>query len=491
MNDLMKPFGRRSVLQGLGAATALGAGVPLVSPLVSNVFAASPPGQDLRQPPVERSKDGLLDVSLKARIGTYELGGRTVHLRGFDGGPVGRTLDIEAGDTLRLQLVNELPFDPLEYLCTAYPVPGENAPRGFNVTNMHVHGVHVSPRAPADDIFLLLRSGETFNYVYDVHREHPPGTYFYHAHFHGSVALQVASGMSGGLIIRGEMDRIPEIAAAEEKVMVIQTQRFNKDGICDNYEIRKTGDQYYVNGQVNPVIRMRPGEVQRWRLVNASHMFAVDLKLGKWPMTALCYDGNPLPKAKEVDHVLLIPGNRADVLVKGFAPGVYYLIGGETVGTLATVVFEGEPHEMPLFAGDLPEIPALKPITEKEVTYGRRLEFGMTYAPPRVHYLINNQPFSCTETWKIPLNAVEEWEVYNHTEDPHPFHIHINPFQVVSGGDVEPGIWLDTLELPPFERITFRTRFSTYTGKFVFHCHNLTHEDMGMMQAVEVVERDI
>ena len=96
--------------------------------------------------------------------------------------------------------------------------------------------------------------------------------------------------------------------------------------------------------------------------------------------------------------------------------------------------------------------------------------------------LINNQPFSCTETWKIPLNAVEEWEVYNHTEDPHPFHIHINPFQVVSGGDVEPGIWLDTLELPPFERITFRTRFSTYTGKFVFHCHNLTHEDMGMMR---------
>jgi FtsP/CotA-like multicopper oxidase with cupredoxin domain len=478
---------RRSVLKGLGTTAAMGAAAPLVGCALPN----TPLGPDLRQPVVRKSAGGLLDTKIDARIGTYDLGGKTVHLRGFDGGPVGPTLRIEAGDTLRLQLNNNLPFDPVDYLCTPYPVPGENAPRGLNVTNMHVHGVHVSPRAPADDIFLLLRHKESFNYVYDVHKGHPPGTYFYHTHFHGSVALQVASGMSGALIILGEMDTIPEIAAAKDQVIVIQTQRFNDEGICDNYETLLKGNQFYVNGQVNPVIRVRPGEVQRWRLVNASHAFATDLRLEETTFTALCYDGNPLPKSQLTDHVLLIPGNRADVLIKGGEPGVYRLDGGEGVGTLATVIVEGETEDMPLFEGALPEIAALRPISEDEVTYGRRLEFGMTDGPPNPNYLINNQPFSCTETWKIPLNAVEEWEVYNHTEDPHPFHIHINPFQVVSGGGVEPGIWLDTLELPPFERITFRTRFSTYTGKFVFHCHNLIHEDMGMMQAVEVVAPEV
>jgi len=479
-------FPRRSILKGLGATAAFGVGVPLIG----NALAAASAGPDLQQPIVKSSKNGLLDTTVDARIGTYNLGDETVHLRGFDGGPVGPTLRIDAGDTLRLKLSNNLPFDPVDYLCTPYPVPGENAPRGFNVTNMHVHGVHVSPRAPADDIFLLLRNGESFNYVYDVHRDHPPGTYFYHAHFHGSVAIQVASGMSGALIILGEMDQIPEIKAAKDQVMVIQTQRFNKDGFCDDYETLLKGNRFYINGQVNPVIRLRPGEVQRWRLINASHAYAVELKLEQNSFTALCYDGNPLPQTSITDRIKLIPGNRADVLVKGGEPGTYTLSGGEGVGTLATVVVEGKRTDMPLFTGALPEIKALKPIANADVTYGRRLEFGMTDAPPAVHYLINNQPFSCEEAWQIPLGAVEEWEVYNHTEDPHPFHIHINPFQVVSGGDVKKGVWLDTLELPPFERIVFRTRFSTYTGKFVFHCHNLLHEDMGMMQAIEVVDAE-
>jgi FtsP/CotA-like multicopper oxidase with cupredoxin domain len=150
---------------------------------------------------------------------------------------------------------------------------------------------------------------------------------------------------------------------------------------------------------------------------------------------------------------------------------------------------EGKGPDMPVYSGDLPQPKSLRPIAESEVTYGRRLEFGMVYAEQqKPRFTINNQPFSCTETWKIPLGAVEEWEIYNHTQYSHPFHIHVNPFQVVSGGGVQPGIWLDTLNLLPFDRITFRTRFETYTGKFVFHCHNLLHEDRGMMQAVEVVQ---
>jgi FtsP/CotA-like multicopper oxidase with cupredoxin domain len=479
----MTELDRRAVLMGLGASAL----APLTGCTASVAAPAS--GPDLWQPPVVQSASGLLRTTVDARMGAYALGSRSVVMRGYDGLPLGRTLKVRAGDTLRLTLTNSLPFDPLDYLCTATPVPGDNAPRGFNITNMHLHGVHVSPNSPADNILLLVRSGDTQHYVYDIPKDHPPGTYFYHAHFHGSVALQVASGMAGALIIEGKLDDIPAIKAAGTKVIAFQTQRFNDAGVCDDYAILQNSTQVYVNGQVTPVIRMRPGEVQRWNMINSSHQQNVDLALDDHPFTVLCLDGNPLPKTAQTSLLRLIPGNRADVLVKADKVGTYALQGGTVAGMLATVVVEGDKQDMDLYQGDLPQSPLLAPVSEKEVTFGRRLDFGMADGPPGVKYTINKQAFSCSDAWKIPLGAVEEWEVYNHTADPHPFHIHINPFQMVSGGNVSPGTWLDTVELPPFQRIQFRTRFSDYAGTFVFHCHNLVHEDSGMMQAITVVAK--
>lgn len=468
---------RRQLL--LGAASAA---------LAVPAMAAPATLPSLVQPREEVARGGLLRVAIDARMSRYQLGRRQVALRGYDGLAVGRTLRLRGGDTLRLSLTNTLPFDPLDYLCTAVPVPGENTPRGFNVTNMHLHGVHVSPDSPADNILLLVRPGQTQNYVYDIPQDHPPGTYFYHAHFHGSVGLQVASGMAGTLIIEGEVDDIPEIRAAQQVVMVFQTQRFGADGQCDDYALLQTGDKVYVNGQDTPLLRMRPGQVQRWRLVNSSPFHDVDLRLAGHRLTLLCRDGNPLPRTTEVDELTLIPGNRADLLVRASSrPGRYALTGGDGSGTVAVVEVAGRAQPQPLFSGALPQPPGLRPIAASEVTFGRRLEFGLAGGPPAVHYTINGRDFSCADPWVIPLGAVEEWEIYNHTAENHPFHIHVNPFQVVSGGDVPVGTWLDTLELPPFQRISFRTRFADYTGTFVFHCHNLVHEDMGMMQAVKVV----
>jgi FtsP/CotA-like multicopper oxidase with cupredoxin domain len=87
---------------------------------------------------------------------------------------------------------------------------------------------------------------------------------------------------------------------------------------------------------------------------------------------------------------------------------------------------------------------------------------------------------------RVFATELESAGLYNETNDPHPFHIHVNPFQMVFGGNVDPGVWLDTVELPPNKRVRFRTRFLDYTGQFVFHCHTLQHEDMGMMQAIKV-----
>ena len=478
---------RRHFLQGLGAATILGVGGCVGRDVLVSPYS----GGELVQPPVETSTDGLLDTKVVGQMCQYKLDGDAVTLRGYNGKPVGNTFDIKGGDTLKLKLTNTLPpLDPTDYVCT---IDGIEVITGYNVTNMHLHGLHVSPKAPSDDIFISVLPGDTYDYEYEIPKDHPPGTYFYHAHVHGSTAIQVASGMSGALIVRGDIDEIPAIKAAKEQVMVMQTQRFDAKGECNDYGTLNLGDKTYINGQYLPVIRMKKGEVQRWRLINASHKVPLNLKM-EWyrytttmPFTVLCLDGNPLPKTKEVNSLELVPGNRADVLVKGFSPGTYYLTGGVEGGNLATIIVEEDGEDMTLYAGDLPENPHLKPIPASEVTFGRRLEFGFVYGQSP-SFTVNDKVFSCDDPWQIPLNSVEEWEVYNHTAYPHPFHIHVNPFQVVSGGGIEPGTWLDTMNFPAYERITFRTRFQNYTGKYVFHCHNLMHEDMGMMQGVEVTE---
>lgn len=480
---------RRRFLQTMGGAGATAFGLGACA--MPGGLRTS--GQDLIDPPVEKSHDGLLDTRVTAQYGSYQLGGQDVYLRSYNGNPCGNTLDFKAGDTVRLKLVNNLPFEPFSDVCVVEPGQ-ENTPRSFNATNMHVHGLHVSPKSPADNILLTVNTGEDYQYEYNIPPNHPPGTYFYHAHVHGSTAIQVASGMAGCIIVRGDLDEIPEIKAAKERVLMIQTQRFDDDGRCESFSILNNEDKTFINGQEKPTIRIKKGEVQRWRIVNASHMMPFDLRIESFryttsmPMTLLCRDGNPLPQTKEIEHLQMVAGNRADVLVKGFDPGTYFLSGGDSSGIIATVIVEDDAvPDMSLYAGPLPQVPELTPIAESEVTYGRRLEFGFAYGE-QPKFTINDKPFSCDKPWEIPLNSVEEWEVYNHTAYPHPFHIHVNPFQVVSGGNIDPGTWMDTLEFPAFSRIKFRTRFLDFTGTFVFHCHNLMHEDMGMMQAVKVFD---
>lgn len=87
----------------------------------------------------------------------------------------------------------------------------------------------------------------------------------------------------------------------------------------------------------------------------------------------------------------------------------------------------------------------------------------------------------------ISVGSVEEWTLTNLSAEPHPFHIHVNPFQVVAVGGqrLANPYWADTITLPPLTTVTIRSRFRRYTGKTVLHCHNIGHEDLGMMQLIE------
>ncbi|MBY0431527.1 MAG: multicopper oxidase family protein, partial [Rhodospirillales bacterium] len=359
----------------------------------------------------------------------------------------------------------------------------------------------VSPRSPADNILLTVNPGETQKYRYAIPANHPCGLNFYHAHEHGSVALQVASGMAGALIVEGKVDEIPAIKAAKDVVMLLQSLPVDERGQLENYATLDNGTQVYINGQKNPTIRMRPGEVQRWRLVNATHDRFLTLTLPNHDFVGLGFDGNPLEKTDKTKEIFLAPGNRAEVLVKaGEKAGPYVLDGGSnfgvTYGPIASVLVAGDKADMKLYEGPLVDYAKdfdghLKPIAESEVVKGRRVGFGQVGTLPYWTWTIDGEPFSATEKgFTAKLNTAEEWVLTNQTNDPHPFHIHINPFQVLEADGLPvplpKGRWLDTVTIPPHGQVRLRMRFLDYDGPFVFHCHTLAHEDQGMMRLITV-----
>src|SRR5262249_49374250 len=112
---------------------------------------------------------------------------------------VAPTIEIFPGETVRITLHNKLPDEP-NCDATSHDV---NIPHCFNTTNLHSHGLWVSPVGNSDNVLLSINPSVDFQYEYNVPPDHPAGTFWYHPHRHGSTALQVASGMAGVLIVKG------------------------------------------------------------------------------------------------------------------------------------------------------------------------------------------------------------------------------------------------------------------------------------------------
>lgn len=461
------------------------------------------------QPDAMRSSGGLLEATFDCRFAGGTLGSQAVNTRTFNGKFPGPTLRVRAGDRISLAFNNLLP---------ANTDPGEpddiNMPHQFNTTNLHTHGLHVSPAGISDNVLREIVPGEKAQIAVDIPSDHPEGTYWYHPHKHGSVTLQLYGGMAGALIIEGETDRVPEILAAQDIVMVLQEIRINAQGQTPNFSFpdfieANSRTKVTVNGQVNPTIFMRPGEVQRWRFVQAMATNFAFLSLDGHKLHQIAQDGVTFPQVQTVDKLLVTTGGRADVLVKAGDPGTYMLRKEKDCdlfqllmieGPIATVVVQGEPVDMRL-PTRLPTPAALRPIQDSEITGRRLVVFNVVFLPSgEIDFVIDGKKFDPNRVdQKIRLGAVEEWTVANASEFAHPFHIHTNPFLVTSidGIPLNPPRWLDTVHLPPkgvdqcgnargSGTVVFRIRFTDYPGRTVLHCHLLDHEDMGMMQLIEI-----
>jgi len=187
----------------------------------------------------------------------------------------------------------------------------------------------------SDNVFLEIAPGERFQYEIEVPDDHPGGLFWYHPHKHGGVCQQVRAGMAGALIVRGTIDEVPEVRAAKEQILVLQAIELGDDyTLQDPIPHPTEHESFYprsqilctVNGVLNPKITMYPGEVQRWRMLNAAEGKFMSLRLAGHDLNVIAWDGLTLGEPEPVADVLMAPANRVEALIMAGEPGVYELI---------------------------------------------------------------------------------------------------------------------------------------------------------------------
>jgi FtsP/CotA-like multicopper oxidase with cupredoxin domain len=436
-------------------------------------LGAAETGAPFAEPALEESRDGRLQLELVAADRTISVAGSDVEGRAYGDALLGPTLVVDPGDTIDLTLDNQLDAH----------------------TNIHFHGLHVSPERNGDNIFLSVEPGETFAYSLQIPDDHPPGTFWYHSHAHGISEEQVFGGLSGVILISGLNDLLPsDLRGVDASVIALKDAQATGDTIEAKDIDSNAPTLRTVNDLHQPVKEIAPGEVQLWHLANIGADIWYDVELEGTPMTVVGEDGNPVWEVTQAHHLVLPPGKRYEVLVTGPAEGDHpfrtrrYDQQGDVYPAtdLMTVRSRGRAETAPAMPTSLIEP---RPIPAEEVA--ERRTFTFSERDDQNRFFINGREFDADRVDVRPrLGTVEEWTLRNTSTEQHPFHIHVNDFEVISvGGEPYEATGVqDTVALLPGKDVVMRTRFTDFPGRFVFHCHILNHEDNGMMAVVEVVE---
>jgi FtsP/CotA-like multicopper oxidase with cupredoxin domain len=436
------------------------------------------------EPPRRYSRHGTLDTRLRASVGPVRINHRRVIAMNYEGSFPGPTFVICAGDRMIVHFQNDLQ-EP---------------------TNLHTHGFHVSPSENHDNVFLKINPGERFTYEYDIPHDMPAGSYWYHPHLHMFVEPQIFRGLAGAIVQEGGLDRLPALRHVPQRWIVIENTEIRNGRVIPVAESSETGSRLYVNGVLDPTAKIRPGQLQRWRLFNASSDRVILLRAPRHQhFLLLAEDGHTLARPLSVSELLIAPGSRREVLIRGGRPGLYHVKaapfaqfpGGEKAAnggpvpnqTVLTLRSAGSPEHISFPArGALSRPPDLR---RKHVDRKRTIVFSeMNEASGNTRFLLNGMTFDPNRTdVTMKLGSVEQWTLVNETSEWHTFHIHINDFQVVSvdGKRVPYVDQQDNVALPPNSKTVILMQPTDFTGKFVFHCHITFHEDHGMMATVQVV----
>ena len=373
--------------------------------------------------------------------------------------------------------------------------------------SVHLHGALVPPESdghPADGI--PANSSRVYTYP----NKQRGTTLWYHDHTHGATGHNVWQGLAGLYLLNDTKEtalRLPR--GAYEIPLVIQDRTFDSAGQfvynLDDMakEMGMTGDVVLVNGKVNPYLEVAARKY-RFRILNGSNSRRYTLSLDNGsPLIQIGTDGGLLQRPNPQASIGISPAERIDVIIDftGVAIGTNIVlrnVGGEgrTANVMQFKVTKPSGKEnavIPQFLAKWEEIVdpadplAPVPITRNFLLNRATINGALTWVINGFSYDSPGRPVP-----QPKLNEVEYWHFTNPTNHPHPMHIHLVQFQIVNVNgepqDTSDYGWKDTVVVPPNGgEITVAARFSDYTGKYVFHCHNLEHEDYAMMSEFEVI----
>jgi len=420
---------------------------------------------------------------------TFTINGETLTTRAYrqEGGCYsipGPTMNMVPGNKYVLRFRNILDYEA--------PSSVHNDFKDPNITNLHTHGLHISGESPGDDVTRMFEGGFGGDYVYDIPADHMGGTFWYHAHHHGSTFLQVSTGGFGFIIIDDGGDQIPaNVAAMEERHILL--------GYLDPGAAGTGGDTlvsgtlpagWTVNGTVDGDLFVPPGTWQHWRVLLAdSDARTKDVTVGaNCEVMLMARDGvwrTSAPKALPDRTVNMTGASRADLAVRCSANS-NIKVGNTAVANI--VVVAGTPDLGPHpYAEDGTSMwsayrPAyLRDLRNESGVNNEKISMGAR--------TVNGDKFDIdTPTFTLNADAVQEWSIKGAVN--HPFHLHVYHFQAQSGcgGDFEEGEYYDTMAGNCSVRFDLNALTSSpYEGRTIMHCHILTHEDQGAMTWMDVV----
>ncbi len=457
-------------------------------------------------PPEVRSQNRVASLTLHAALNTD---GRDAFV--YEGKSIAPTIRISPGDTLKIDYVNDLPVHSKES-CAISPC--------MDMTNLHFHGLAISPQAPQDNVIdMLAKPGETLHYVVEIPANHPPGLFWYHTHPHGESHRQALDGMSGAIVIDG-MDRyVPELRNLREQVLVVRGESIehspNATALERRVEARAPtcGSEpdeidriYTVNDEIRPVLDIKPGERQFWRIVNASADRYVDLQLDGEKFEVVALDGMPLAyhdqknPTKIVDHALVPPAGRLEAIVTGPSASAHSAFRTRCVDTGP----DGDPNPAMVLA-DIRGGSSARPVKQKinrdltppeykqidlRAFETSQPDFVVFFTEDKNGFYINDQKYApdSAPMTRVRVGTYQHWRILNKTRELHPMHIHQTHFLAYAenGVPLEHPVWLDTVNVPTGGSVDVVMDFTDpgINGMSLFHCHLLNHEDKGMMAKI-------
>jgi spore coat protein A, manganese oxidase len=367
---------------------------------------------------------------------------------------------------------------------------------------VHLHGAEVEPDSDGHPKDGIAFGGGIRDYLYP--NQQRACALWYHDHTHGMTGERVLRGLAGVYLLRDPSVeaklRLPN--GAREIPLIIQDRSFAADGqfiyTLDSatLEMGFQGDNILVNGVVQPFLAVETA-LYRFRILNGSNSRFYKLALDNGdPLIQIGTDGGLLQRPKELSSLEIAPSERVDVIIDftrlpmGSRVVLQNLNGsGSTAEIMRFEVSKRvkETKSVPAFLQPWEELPEGESVALRNFNLARQtIDGALTWTINGKAYNSANLPLATPK-----VDSIEHWNFVNPTNHPHPMHLHLVQFQVVNINGVPQEAsefgWKDTFVVPPASEVTILAKFSKYTGRYVFHCHNLEHEDFAMMGEFEVL----